>query len=100
MGVIPNPTPALYVGIFPASVPLENPQWHVKMAPFVCRVAALNTSWCHFYTERAKLPSNLPNERDRRCKTEEIVMDWQCLTHPFGLTIVPFSFFTPIVSSS
>merc|ERR1712110_1374657 len=55
-----------------ASVPMETPQWHIKMALFVCEVAAFSTSWGHFCIERARKRSNLPNERDTRCKTKKL----------------------------
>jgi len=79
------------VGIFPASVPLENPQWHIKIAPFVCKIAVLNNLWCHFCTERANYHQIYPKW------TRQKMQNWKILwwigsasPHPFGFTIEPF----------
>ena len=79
------------MGIFPASVPLENPQWHIKIAPFVCKIAVLNNLWCHFCTERANYHQIYPKW------TRQKMQNWKILwwigsasPHPFGFTIEPF----------
>ena len=94
-----NPNTSSVCGASTASVPLENPQWHIKIALFVCKSAALNNSWSHFCTERATRRSNLPIERDIRCKTKHFfVMDLEWLIPTLSaFSNRSFSFFPPIV---
>jgi len=82
-----------------ASVPMETPQWHIKMALFVCEVAAFSTSWGHFCIERARKRSNLPNERDTRCKTKKLCDGSAVPPSPFrpAFSNRSFSLFPPII---
>merc|ERR1712203_914648 len=78
---------------------LGKPAWHIKRALFVCKVAALSNPWGLFCTERARKTSNLPNERDTRCKTKKLC-DGSAVPHPpFWPAFYnrSFSLFPPIV---